>query len=187
MEPVLLGMAAPAAIGTAGNLVDRAMHRVAEPFATVMHAIAGTLSSDPSVAIESSGNISDKLQSLQAQLATEIEQTLVAAGVDLSEPIALRLGEADGQLEVVGEHPQKALIEAALADRRELPGSFAEVLALHQWLSSGGEGDGGEAIHIAEFGQRLHGTPTALLVVNDDGAALEFRTSATHASELATS
>lgn len=123
MEQVLLGLAAPAVVGTAGNLVERSLASVAEPFATVFEAIAEALSlaSDEPAALVTGD--------LQSELAARIASTLAAAGIDLSEPIELRLSSTDGQLEVIGEHSQKALIESALADVPDLARKFTEFAA----------------------------------------------------------
>ncbi|MDZ4657093.1 MAG: hypothetical protein SH868_05890 [Bythopirellula sp.] len=135
MEPVLLGLAAPSAVNTAGNLLERTFNTLAEPFSAVLHAVADSLSAasdeQPAVPI---ADMQTALPELQQNLATRIEQALASAGVELTEPLQLRISAIDGRLEVVGEHPQKALIESALADDPELAQDFSLAVAIQQLL-----------------------------------------------------
>jgi hypothetical protein len=175
MEPVLLGLAAPAAAGTAGNLLERTFHTAAEPFAALLDAFTSALSSqNPDSTSGVIDTFDGQLESLQTELATEIDSALTAAGVDLSEPIALRISEVDGQLEVAGAHPQKALIEAALADNPDLARKFTAAVAIEQVQSATDRLDDSDAAHAAESGGAEHDAMTALFTKNDDGAILEF-------------
>jgi hypothetical protein len=175
MESVLLGMAAPAAVGTAGSLLDRTLHAAAEPFAVLLHAIgSAALPEGNESAAAASDTLHGKLDVLRNELAGAIENALTSAGVDLSEPIALRISEADGHLEVAGDHPQKAIIEAALADDPDLANKFAEVAALTQLLAAVNKLDETNSTDAVALGQAEQYSVTALFSANDDGAILEF-------------
>jgi hypothetical protein len=131
LQPVLLGLAAPSAANAAGSLLERAFDSVAEPFAMMLDAAAQVLAGEDEAATESA-DAGSYLDQLQVQLAGEIEKALSAAGIELTEPITLRISPTDGSLEVVGEHSQRALIESALANEPDLAERFAELFALRQ-------------------------------------------------------
>jgi hypothetical protein len=175
MESVLLGLAAPAAAGTAGSLLERTLQTAVEPFAGLLHAISSAMSPEGDASVPVTiDSLHGNLASLRSELATQIEEALTSAGIDLSEPITLRFSEANGQLEVVGVHPQKTLIEAALADNPDLAENFAGVAALQQLLAAAdklGGPDGGE---IVPFAATEQDAVTALFTKDDDGATLEF-------------
>jgi hypothetical protein len=137
MEPVLLGLAATSAASEAGSLLERTLHTVAEPFATILEAMSEALSAeDQQTSPIEGGDLESYLDDLQASLAGQIQQALSPAGVELTEPLQLQISEIDGRLEVVGEHPQKALIEAALADDSDLARNFSELVTLRQLRSA---------------------------------------------------
>jgi hypothetical protein len=131
LQPVLLGLAAPSAANAAGSLLDRTLQSVAEPFAVVLDAVAGALASEKQTESGDDTTVTN-LDALQIQLASEIEKALSAAGIELTEPITLRISPTDGSLEVAGDHPQRALIESALADEPDLAERFAELFTLRQ-------------------------------------------------------
>jgi hypothetical protein len=111
------------------------------------------------------------LQTLRDDLAAKIEKALRNAGIDLAEPLALRISPTDGQIDVAGDHPQKALIEAALADSSGLVDSFNEVAALAQLLTTIAKPTDPETVSLGEVEQ---GGITALFTVDENGATLEF-------------
>lgn len=166
LQPVLLGLAAPSAANAAGSLLERTFESVAEPFALMLDAAAQVLAGDEEAASEST-EAGSYLDQLQAQVAGGIEKALSAAGIELTEPLALRISSTDGSLEVVGDHPQRALIESALADSPDLAAHFAELFVLQQALEAAddeqndglvplGEADSLEAIFSAnESGPEL--------------------------------
>lgn len=174
MEPVLLGIAATSAASEAGSLLERTFETLAEPFATVLHAVAEAMSAenDESAPIET-GDLKSHLEQMQASLAATIQQALASAGVELTEPLELRNSEIDGTLEVVGDHPQKALIESAFADDPDLSQGFSELIALHQLLTANDESDD-ENSGIVSFGDPENDAVTALFSAQDDVATLTF-------------
>lgn len=131
IQPVLLGLAAPSAANAVGSLLKRTLDSVAEPFALVLDAVAEALASEEQTESADEAAVTS-LDALQIQLAGEIEKALSAAGIELTEPITLRISPTDGTLEVVGDHPQRALIESALADEPDLAARFANLFALRQ-------------------------------------------------------
>ncbi len=174
MEPVLLGIAATSVASEAGSLLRQTFETVAEPFATVLHAVAEAMSAEneESAPLET-GDLKSHLEQMQASLAATIQQALASAGVELTEPLELRISEIDGSLEVVGEHPHKALIESALADDPDLTGAFSELIALHQLLTATDESDE-EDSDIVPFGDPENDAVTALFSAQEDVATLTF-------------
>jgi hypothetical protein len=175
MDPVLLGLAAPSAVGTAGSLLERTLHSVTEPFAVVLSAVSKALTvGDSPLPSAKMDDLHEILESLRNQLATGIESALAAAGVHITEPLELRICEADGQLEVVGDHPQKAIIESALADNKQLASSFTEVAALQAILTAADNHDEPDLAAVVALGESENQSTTALFLNNNDGPTLEL-------------
>jgi hypothetical protein len=175
MEPVLLGLAATSAASEAGSLLERTFHTVAEPFATVLHAVAEAMSAEnkESTPVET-GDLQSYLEEIQASLANSIQQALASAGVELSEPLELRISEIDGSLEVVGEHPQKALIESALADDPDLARGFNELVALHQLLTATAQVEEEPSDNVL-LGESEDDVVTAIFSTEDDALTLTLK------------
>ena len=175
MEPVLLGLAATSAASEAGSLLQRTFETVAEPFAIVLHAVAEAMSAknEESAPIETD-DLKSHLEQMQASLATSIQQALASAGVELTEPLELRISEIDGSLEVVGDHPQKALIESALADDPDLARGFNELIALHQLLTATDEAEDENSDSVL-FGEPKNDVETALFSTEEDSTTLTFK------------
>jgi hypothetical protein len=165
LQPVLLGLAAPSAANAAGSVLDRTLESVAEPFAMILDAVAEALASEEQGESER-GVASTNLDALQIQLANQIEEALSAAGIELTEPIELRVSPTDGSIEVVGEHPQRALIESALADEPNLTAQFTELLALRQAT----EVDDKESNEFVPLGEA--DSFSVIFSSSEDGAAL---------------
>lgn len=118
MEPVLLGIAGASA-ANAGNLLERSARAVLEPFANVLRAAASSFSPvDNELEVEAESPVK--------VLADRIEKALSTAGIEITEP--LELAVSDGQLVVVGNHPQRTLIEAALAQDPTLGEEVSQLL-----------------------------------------------------------
>jgi hypothetical protein len=183
MEPVLLGLAATSAASEAISLLEHAFHSVAEPFANVLNAVSEAIATedDESLATEI-GDLQTYVGKLETGLAEKIQHELAAAGVELTEPLQLRISEVDGRLEVVGEHPQRALIESALANDPDLVSGISELIALRQMLSASAE------IDEASSGNVLLGTAESDVTANftiEDGQAKLTIDSQNELSELA--
>jgi hypothetical protein len=174
MEPVLLGLAATSAASEAGSLLERTFETLAEPFATVLHAVAEAMSSEnEEPAPIETGDLKSHLEQMQASLAGSIQQALASAGIELTEPLELRISEIDGSLEVAGEHPQKALIESALADDPDLARAFSELIALQQLLTETDEAKE-ENSEMVLFGEPVNSAVTAVYSTDGIAATLNF-------------
>jgi hypothetical protein len=137
MEPVLLGLAAPSAANAASNLLERTVNTLSKPFAAVLHAMTDSAdTADQTAPALEVANLETQFAKLQTNLAQQINKALASAGVELTEPLELRVSEIDGSLEVVGNHPQRALIESALADDEQLSQNFTTAIALQQLLAA---------------------------------------------------
>ncbi len=173
MDPVLLGLAAPSAARSAGNLLQRTLSAVAEPFSAILHTVAESLAAEnQNQSTAQVGDLNAQLNELQSTLAGDIHQTLAAAGIDLTVPIEFRISQVDGSLEVVGDHPQRALIESALADNPDLANDFKEVIALRQLLAA--EKTDQEDFDTVAFGEADIDEITGMLSIDEAGATLEF-------------
>jgi hypothetical protein len=172
MESVLLGMAAPVAASSAGNLLEGALRTAAVPFTALLQAITSTVSPESEdsapAAIE---GLHGGLDRQRDELAANIQKALTSAGVELTDPITLRISSTDGHLEVVGDHPQKALIEAALADEPDLADKFTEVATFEQLLTSVANPEDPEVVPLGDAGQEVI---TATFTASDERARLEF-------------
>lgn len=137
MEAVLLGLAAPAAVSTAGSLLERSLDTLSVPFSAIIESMTDseTAASETS-SITDIADLQSELANLQANLAARIQNALSSAGIKLDEPLQLRVSELDGTVEVVGNHQQKALIEAALADDPTFARDFAKALAMQQLVTA---------------------------------------------------
>lgn len=176
MEPVLLGLATPAAVNAAGNLLSRTLSTLAEPFSAVLHAVADSFApANEEQAAVQVADLQTALAELQSHLASRIEQALASAGVELTEPLKLSISEIDGSLEVVGEHPQKALIESALANDPELSRSFAEAIALQQLLAGADEAEEANSVDSMTLGVAENDAITALFSIDETGAKLTLQ------------
>jgi hypothetical protein len=167
LQPVLLGLAAPSAANAASSVLERTFESVAEPFAMMLDAAAQALAGEEEAASEST-DPGSYLDQLQVQVAERIEKTLSAAGVELTDSITLRISPNDGSIEVVGDHPQRALIESALADEPHLATVLDELFALRQMLNTEGDENHGEVT----FGEPE--SLTAIFTADENGPTLSL-------------
>lgn len=176
MEPVLLGLAAPAAVGQAGSVIERTLDTLAIPFAAVLNAVAETLA--PAEEVQEEIQLDDlrsNFDALQSDLAQRILGALASAGIKLDEPLELRISEFDGRLEVVGDHPQKALIESALADDENLEQDFTAATALFELLSAINAQEGSGDSDVTELGDADDDEITARLAVDEGEVSFTFQ------------
>lgn len=172
MESVLLGMAAPVAVTSAGSLLEGTLRTATQPFAALLQALTFPTSTESEDSVPSGiEELHGSLESLRDDVAAKIEKALTSAGVDLAEPITLRISPTDGHLEVVGDPPQKALIEAALADDPDLVNEFTEVAALEQLLATMAKPTDST---IVPLGQDEQDPVTAIFTMNGESADIEF-------------
>jgi hypothetical protein len=176
MEPVLLGLAAPSAVNEAGNLLDRTLRSAAKPFAAILHAVASSLTPNADVSDSSrlgTDDLKTYVENLQANLADRIKDALKSAGVSSGEPISLRIAEVDGRFEVAGDHPQKTLIESALAHEEDIAEQFAELVALRQLLAAADEAEA-ETTDSVSLGLAEQEAVLAIFSFDEGAAKLEF-------------
>ncbi len=118
MKPVTLGIAGATA-NELGGLLGRSSQAVIEPFSKVLHAVANTLSShDKGGAIEAGSG--------ENLLENRIDKVLAAAGIKTTEPLELTID--NGKVVVVGDHPQRTLIESAFAQDPTLAKDLSELI-----------------------------------------------------------
>ncbi|NOY42088.1 MAG: hypothetical protein GXP26_09660 [Planctomycetes bacterium] len=72
-------------------------------------------------------DVQSHANNLQADLQQRIQDALAGAGVELEQPLRLKISGADGSLEVDGAHPQRAIIEAALNSDPSLATDFQQL------------------------------------------------------------
>jgi hypothetical protein len=77
-----------------------------------------------------------RAEELAEDLHWRMQEALRGAEITLDEPVQLRISPTDGELEVVGDSPQRAMIEAALAGDPKLSNEFRELVALHALVAS---------------------------------------------------
>ncbi|TWU25751.1 hypothetical protein [Bythopirellula polymerisocia] len=118
MKPVMLGIAGASA-AKAGSLLDRSARVALEPFADVLHAVANSFSPH-----EAENSIEPAPSAIP--LANRVQGALSSAGIQIEEPLELTV--EDGKLVVVGNHPQRTLIEATLAQDPELAEEVIQLL-----------------------------------------------------------
>ncbi len=153
MKPALLGLAIPT-IASAAVAVGRTAASVTKPFASALHAAAdlldgSTQSGSPTVELSTkSGSELDPLvehlnlvdirehaDELQNGLEQRLSQLLSDLGIELDEPMNLRISRFDGQLEVEGDISQRAVLEAALAHDPSIAADFRHLAAMRQLLA----------------------------------------------------
>lgn len=118
MEQVLLGIAGASAVD-AGNVLERSSRAILEPFADVLHAVANSLTAqNEELSIDSDSHVNS--------LIKQIEEALSFAGIEIAEPLELTVN--DGKISVVNDDPQRALIEAALAQTPSLAEELSRLL-----------------------------------------------------------
>ncbi len=175
MEAVLLGLAAPAAVSTAGNLLERSFDTLSKPFSAILKSMTDSETQvNKTSALAEIADLQSELADLQASLATRIQNALSAAGVKLAEPLQLCISEIDGTIEVVGDHQQKALIEAALADDPAFSHDFATALAMQQLVSASEQAEHVAADDDIGLGIAQKTEQIGLLILGEDGPTLTF-------------
>jgi len=71
-------------------------------------------------------SMAEDLEVLQQEFVGVLSDTLLAAGVDVSQDIILTR-DADGNITVAGDHPDKEAIEAAIAGDERLSQAYANI------------------------------------------------------------
>ena len=166
MEPIWLGLSAPKLISAASAVGHRAAEPfgVALEAARSMLREESAPDSTPAVLApamnphlqllsemltgQSLGGNSSRLEiddirthadDLQVSLQRRIRQLLDRSGIDHNEPVRLRVSPLDGQLEVEGDTPQRAVLEAALASDPSIAADIRQLVAMRSLTSAATE------------------------------------------------
>lgn len=162
MEPVWLGLAAPSIVSTAGNIgrtalrpfsaalelasalgsvpvaeesADGALARSKNPHTLLLSDLLTGQPLDGDGRIEIA-DIRVHADRLQDNLQRRIAELLQDACISLEEPVHLRISPTDGQLEVVGDSPQRAIVEAVLAANPSIATDFSQLAAMRSLLAA---------------------------------------------------
>ena len=90
---------------------------------------------------KSGNNIADirsHADGAQDRLERRIQKKLSDAGISLDTPVRLRISQFDGLIEVTDNHPQRALIEAAL-NESSIAGDLRKLIAIREVLHGADE------------------------------------------------
>ena len=155
MEPLWVGLAVPKVVAAA-NAVSRT---VAEPFSDVLEKAQSILRKEPQPQpsiLSSAKNPHTQLLSelltgqsltsgagsidiadirthaddLQDSLQRRIRELFDLQGIELEEPVQLRVSPFDGQLEIASDSSQRAMVEAALASDSTIAADFRQLAAM---------------------------------------------------------
>jgi hypothetical protein len=163
MEPIWLGLTAPKLISAATAVGRKAAEPFAEvldaargllrdeppppatptPLAPAKNPHSQLLSEmltgqslssgDGSIQID---DIRTHAEALQDGLQRRIHELLDRSGIEFDEAVQLRVSPLDGQLEVEGDTPQRAMIEAALASDPSIAADFRQLSAMQSLVNA---------------------------------------------------
>ncbi|MCH7753295.1 MAG: hypothetical protein IH898_14230 [Planctomycetes bacterium] len=163
MEPVLLGLAAPKLLSAATAVGRRAVEPFVEALdaargllgekselqlapsklapARNPHSqlLSESLTGQPLISGDGSIEIEDirtHADALQDSLQRRIHELLERSGIKLDDAVQLRVSPLDGQLEVEGDTPQRAVLEAALASDPSIAADFRQLSAMRSLLAA---------------------------------------------------
>ncbi len=163
MEPVWLGLAAPKLLSAATAVGRRAAEPFAEALdaargllgekselqlaptklapASNPHSqlLSESLTGQPLISGDGPIEIEDirtHADALQDSLQRRIHELLERSGIKLDSAVQLRVSPLDGQLEVEGDTPQRAVIEAALASDPSIAADFRQLSAMRSLLAA---------------------------------------------------
>ncbi len=163
MDPVLLGLAAPKLLSAATAVGRRAAEPFAEALdaargllgekselqatptklapARNPHSqlLSESLTGQPLISGDGSIEIEDirtHADALQDSLQRRIHELLERSGIKHDSAVQLRVSPLDGQLEVEGDTPQRAVIEAALASDPSIAADFRQLSAMRSLLAA---------------------------------------------------
>ncbi len=133
---------------------------------------------DGSIQIE---DIHTHADALQDSLQRRIHELLDRSGIKLDESVQLRVSPLDGQLEVEGDTPQRAMIEAALASDPSIASDFRQLSAMRSLASAADKhSDFAEAYArdpyqaVADHGELFEASQRAMLQFTLTEAELRF-------------
>lgn len=163
MEPVLLGLAAPKLLSAATAVGRRAIEPFAEALDAAKgllgeksepsavptkiapaknpnsQLLSELLTGQPLISGDGSIEIADirtNADALQDSLQRRIQELLERSGIKLDDTVQLRVSPLDGQLEVEGDTPQRAVLEAALASDPSIAADFRQLSAMRSLMAA---------------------------------------------------
>jgi hypothetical protein len=140
MTPVAIGSAAGAAALTVGRGAFSAVGNGLSFAAELMRAATGT-TADSSAADNQQSAAKAAIQQRSDELSQRIQQQLLAAGIQLTQPVELTSNGAGG-IAVAGAHPQQAAIEAVLGSDVLLERDFNQFAGdYNEFVESSGTGE----------------------------------------------
>ena len=135
MDHSIFALAAPV-LGTAIQGVRQLTSVAVEPFAAVLQSAQNKSSQETGVYAEALQELSHQSSELAAELHSRLQNVLQASGIQLDEPIRLRLSAFDNQIEVVDPHPERALLEAAINKDSNLVRDFQKYSAIAGYFTT---------------------------------------------------
>ena len=136
MDNSLFGLALPA-LGSAVSAARQLASAAVEPFAAVLQAAGKQQSPESKPYATRLQELSPQSSDRAADLESRIRLALEVSGIEIDEPLRLRVSDFDGQIEIVDHHPQRALLEAALNENTELVKDFQEYSAVAGYFEAG--------------------------------------------------
>ena len=114
----LYGLLAAPTAATALDLAGRSAKAAATPFELLMQMAVEAAA--PNSSVEESAQGGDEAQSLQEQIARQLQEMLASLGVEAGDRVTIKVDSATGDLSVSDVHPLASEIEAALASDSKL-------------------------------------------------------------------
>lgn len=166
MEPVLLGLAAPKLLSAATAVGRRAVEPFAEALGAARgllseksepqaaptklapaknphsQLLSELLTGQPLIRGNGTIEIADirtHADALQDSLQRRIHELLERSGIKLDGAVQLRVSPLDGQLEIEGDTPQRAMLEAALASDPSIASDFRRLSAMRSLANAAHE------------------------------------------------
>ncbi|MBA3481048.1 MAG: hypothetical protein H0T51_04440, partial [Pirellulales bacterium] len=120
-------LAAPSAATTALDAVGQTADAASAPFELLMEMAMQNV--DASAGVEALGQEDEEAESLEQQLAEQLQALLESLGVQSDDRVTIEVDNATGDLSVAGDHPLAAEIEAALHGAAQLEGNIRRLAA----------------------------------------------------------
>ena len=133
MEPIWLGLARPTVFSAASAVA----HAAAQPFTVVLDAAGKMLdSSQGPAAATPVQDIRTQVDKLQYSLQRRIHQLVKNSGIKFEGEFQLRMSPVSGQIDVEGNSPQRAVLEAVLSSDPSIAADFRRLAAMHRLLNT---------------------------------------------------
>jgi len=107
-----------------------------DPHYSLLSELLTGRASEDSLHGVSISDIRQHADNLQHGIERRIQEALSVAGIQVDEPLRIRISEFDGSLEVASDHKQRALIESVLAQDKDLAADVRRLMSLGQLVSA---------------------------------------------------